>query len=159
AYQNTGDGEIRAKPGSKSIRAGVHQLHDISELFWTLPQGGHRGASGCRWRSGGFPFFAATAIRSCSITLNRPVEEFTVVNHRNGLVDTWQGSKVSLQAFDPLEEIKSCRSTFLAAVDYYVEILRAADLLTDDLVGTADEGVLFKKLQEVRIGTDAGDAP
>ncbi len=64
-----------------------------------------------------------------------------------------------MQAFDPLEEIKNCRSTFLAAVNYYIEVLRAANLLTNDLVRASHWRILLEILNEVRIRANTRDPP
>jgi len=66
--------------------------------------------------------------------LDRPIEEFTVINDGKALIDAWRGGEILLQTFDPMEQIKSHRTAPLVAIDYDVEILCAADFRPDYLV-------------------------
>src|ERR1700728_2202396 len=95
----------------------------------------------------------------CAATLNRAVEELAVIDDRYSLIDSVQSSQVLLQSFTPIEGIKGDRAGFLATVHYDVEVLRAADLLADDLVRLPHLRRLLEILTEVGIGADAQNPP
>src|SRR5229473_7476349 len=116
----------------------------------------------CGWRGGrigrGRPSRAADVLAR-SIVLKRAIKKFAVISDGKALIDTRRGRQIGLQTFDPLEQIKSHRAALLAAIDYYVEILGAADFRADDLVGLPHRRRMPEVLNEVRIRTDAGDPP
>jgi len=82
-------------------------------------------------------------------TLNRAIEDFAVVDYGEALVDAWQGGKVGLQTFHPLEEIKAYRPVFLAAIDYDVKVLRAPNPLANDFIRLPHRRSSFEILNEI----------
>src|SRR6516162_3996083 len=96
---------------------------------------------------------------SSSIILNRPIEQFSIINDGEGLVDARNRGQIALQAFYSFKEVESQRAAFATAIDDHIEVLSAADFLAYDLVRLPYGRGLPEILDEVQVSPDARYSP